>query len=105
MDIESLHCAGDRPLASPTNPSSAQAPGSKRAGRTQGEADGILDGQTGDGHGRQRFQGSYVVEKLRERGAREIIVPRSREHDLTEQRVVRSLLADEAGSRHPPGRR
>ena len=40
------------------------------------------------------FLGSYVVEKLRERGAREIIVPRSREHDLTEQRVVRSLLAE-----------
>lgn len=28
------------------------------------------------------FLGSFVVEKLRERGAREIVIPRSKEYDL-----------------------
>lgn len=39
------------------------------------------------------FLGSYVVEKLRARRAKDVIVPRSREYDLTEQQAVRDLLA------------
>src|SRR5258706_15838578 len=40
------------------------------------------------------FLGSFVVEKLRERGATEIVVPRSREYDLVNGDDVRRLLAD-----------
>lgn len=40
------------------------------------------------------FLGSYVVEKLRERGCTEIFVPRSANYDLTEQANVRRLYAD-----------
>jgi GDP-L-fucose synthase len=40
------------------------------------------------------FLGSFVVEKLRERGAREIVVPRSKEYDLVQGDAVRGLLAD-----------
>ncbi|RPF47018.1 GDP-L-fucose synthase [Thermodesulfitimonas autotrophica] len=40
------------------------------------------------------FLGSFVVEKLRERGCREVFVPRSREHDLREREVIRRLLRE-----------
>lgn len=40
------------------------------------------------------FLGSYIVEKLRERGAREVFVPRSAQYDLRELDAVRRLLAD-----------
>lgn len=40
------------------------------------------------------FLGSYVVEKLRERGCTDIFVPRSADHDLTEQVNVRRLYAE-----------
>ena len=37
------------------------------------------------------FLGSFVVKKLKERGATEIFVPRSREYDLTTEEAVRRL--------------
>jgi len=40
------------------------------------------------------FLGSYVVEKLREHGARHIFVPRSREYDLTEKDAVERAYRD-----------
>lgn len=40
------------------------------------------------------FLGSFVVEKLRDRGAAEIFVPRSREYDLVDGDAVRRLLRD-----------
>jgi GDP-L-fucose synthase len=40
------------------------------------------------------FLGSYVVEGLRARGAREIFVPRSREYDLVKLEAVRALYRD-----------
>jgi GDP-L-fucose synthase len=40
------------------------------------------------------FLGSFVVEKLRARGATEIFVPRSREYDLTDGEAVRRLYRD-----------
>ena len=40
------------------------------------------------------FLGSFVVEKLRERGATEIFIPRKRDYDLVEKEVVLQLLAD-----------
>ena len=40
------------------------------------------------------FLGSFVAQKLRERGAREVIVPRSRDYDLRDLAAVRRLLAD-----------
>jgi GDP-L-fucose synthase len=40
------------------------------------------------------FLGSYVVEKLRERGCTDVFVVRSAEYDLTEQTAVRRLYAD-----------
>jgi GDP-L-fucose synthase len=40
------------------------------------------------------FLGSVVVEKLRERGAGEVFVPRSTEYDLVDGSAVRRLLAD-----------
>ncbi len=40
------------------------------------------------------FLGSFVVEELRRRGCREIIVPRSRDYDLTEMEAVRRLYRD-----------
>jgi GDP-L-fucose synthase len=39
------------------------------------------------------FLGTFVTERLRARGAREIIVPRSREYDLVDGASVRRLLA------------
>lgn len=43
------------------------------------------------GHG---FLGSFVVEKLREAGAREVVVPRSRTHDLRLQTEALRLYTD-----------
>ncbi len=40
------------------------------------------------------FLGSFVVEELRRRGAREIFVPRSRDYDLVEMDAVKRLYAD-----------
>ena len=40
------------------------------------------------------FLGSFVVEKLRERGADEIFVPRSRDYDLVDGDAVRRLLRE-----------
>jgi GDP-L-fucose synthase len=40
------------------------------------------------------FLGSYVVDKLRERGCSDVFVVRSAEYDLTEQAAVRRLLAE-----------
>jgi len=40
------------------------------------------------------FLGSYVVEALRARGAREIVIPRSKDHDLVEMDAVRSLYRE-----------
>ena len=40
------------------------------------------------------FLGSFVVKKLRERGATEIIVPRSKDYDLRDINAVRRLFVD-----------
>ena len=40
------------------------------------------------------FLGSYVVEKLHERGARRIVVPRSHQYDLRQLEAIRRLLVD-----------
>jgi GDP-L-fucose synthase len=40
------------------------------------------------------FLGSYIVGKLRERGAREVAVPRSARYDLRQIEAVRELLSD-----------
>lgn len=40
------------------------------------------------------FLGSFVVEKLRERGCRQIFVPRSREYDLRDRDAIVRLLTD-----------
>src|SRR5438270_11043433 len=40
------------------------------------------------------FLGSFVVEKLKARGYRDIVVPRRREYDLTTERDVARLYAD-----------
>lgn len=40
------------------------------------------------------FLGSFVVGALRSRGAKEVIVPRSREYDLVDGEAVRRLLSD-----------
>lgn len=40
------------------------------------------------------FVGSFVVEKLRARGAGEVFVPRKREYDLREREAILQLLAD-----------
>lgn len=42
------------------------------------------------------FLGSYVVDALRSRGAREVIVPRSADYDLRDLTAVRRLLQDTA---------
>ena len=55
------------------------------------------------------FSGSFVVEKLRARGAKQVFVPRSKEYDLVDGAAVRRLLADTQARRSsftsPPGRR
>lgn len=40
------------------------------------------------------FLGSFVVGKLRQRGCREIFVPRSREYDLRQLEAIRRVLND-----------
>src|SRR6188474_3242935 len=40
------------------------------------------------------FLGSFVVEKLKERGCENIFVPRSREYDLVEMEAVKRLYRD-----------
>ena len=40
------------------------------------------------------FLGSFVVEKLRQRGCREIFVPRSREYDLRQLEAIQRMLDD-----------
>jgi GDP-L-fucose synthase len=40
------------------------------------------------------FLGSYVLEELRRRGAREIFVPRSRDYDLVDREAVRRVYRD-----------
>lgn len=40
------------------------------------------------------FLGSFVVEKLRERGARDIMVPRSKDYNLVEMQAVRQVYKD-----------
>ncbi len=40
------------------------------------------------------FLGSFIVEKLRERGAAEIIVPRSKDYDLRDINAIRRLFVD-----------
>jgi len=40
------------------------------------------------------FLGSFVVEKLRERGCRDIFVPRSREYDMVDLEAVKRLYRD-----------
>ncbi|MCB1247285.1 MAG: GDP-L-fucose synthase [Acidimicrobiia bacterium] len=52
-----------------------------------------LDGKTVLVTGGAGFLGSFVCPMLEERGAR-LVIPRRRDHDLTEQAVVRSLLHD-----------
>ena len=47
------------------------------------------------------FLGSFVVEKLRERGAREIIVPRSAEYDLRDNNAIHRLFQDRLGQSDP----
>lgn len=44
--------------------------------------------------GGRGFLGSFVVEKLRAAGAREIVVPRSKEHDLREKSETLRLYTD-----------
>ncbi len=40
------------------------------------------------------FLGSYVVEELRRRGARDVFVPRSKDYDLVDMAAVRALYRD-----------
>ncbi|WP_299026264.1 GDP-L-fucose synthase [uncultured Thermanaerothrix sp.] len=40
------------------------------------------------------FLGSFVVEKLRQRGATEIFVPRKRDYDLVDPQAIRRMLED-----------
>ena len=40
------------------------------------------------------FLGSFVVEKLQERGCNEIFVPRSKDYNLVEMEAVRRLYRD-----------
>jgi GDP-L-fucose synthase len=40
------------------------------------------------------FLGSFVVEKLRDRGAREVFVPRSKQYDLVQMEAVERVYAD-----------
>ncbi len=51
------------------------------------------------------FLGSYVIETLRARGAREIFVPRSKDYDLVDMAAVRRLYARRETHPRPPPRR
>jgi GDP-L-fucose synthase len=46
------------------------------------------------------FLGSFIVDKLRDRGAAEVIVPRRTAYDLRDIDAIRRLLLDVIG--HPP---
>ncbi len=48
------------------------------------------------------FLGSFVVDKLRKRGAAEIIVPRSKDYDLRDIEAIRQLLHDTTYRRKTP---
>jgi GDP-L-fucose synthase len=45
------------------------------------------------------FLGSFLVEKLRQRGARQVIVPRIEEYDLTQAEAIQRLFNDIEGTR------
>jgi len=45
------------------------------------------------------FLGSFLVEKLRQRGARQVIVPRIEEYDLTQAEAIQRLINDIEGTR------
>ena len=47
------------------------------------------------------FLGSFVVDKLRERGAAEIIIPRSQDYDLRDIQAIRQLFAEVQNSPFP----
>ncbi len=49
------------------------------------------------------FLGRHIVAKVRERGARDIIVPRSRDCDLRDLAAIRRLLAEAVGSSRKAG--
>lgn len=49
------------------------------------------------GHG---FLGRAVVQSLRDRGAAEVITPRSRDYDLRDATAIQRLLMDTSGPRH-----
>jgi len=49
------------------------------------------------------FLGSFVVEKLKQRGATDIIVPRSKDYDLRDLAAIRRLLADASHGLQMPG--
>jgi GDP-L-fucose synthase len=49
------------------------------------------------------FLGSFVVEKLKERGATEIIIPRIEDYDLVDLEDIRRLFEDVARSGSGPG--
>jgi GDP-L-fucose synthase len=51
------------------------------------------------------FLGSFVTRKLQERGAAQVIVPRSREYDLRDLDAIRRLLSDSAMPSLSGGRR
>ena len=44
------------------------------------------------------FLGSFIVDKLRARGAAEVIVPRRADYDLRDIQAIRQLFADVAAS-------
>jgi GDP-L-fucose synthase len=47
------------------------------------------------------FLGSFVVDKLGERGAAEIVAPRSSEYDLVQEEAIKQLLSDTAQAGRP----
>lgn len=47
------------------------------------------------------FLGSFVVDKLMERGAAEVVVPRSATYDLTQLAAIQQLLADTSQAGNP----
>jgi len=72
--------------------------GDARGGRAGyaalGRYDGILGEKRVTVSGGNGFLGSFVVEKLRAAGCREIFSPRSREYDLREKSQAEKLLRD-----------
>ncbi|HNM37654.1 MAG TPA: NAD-dependent epimerase/dehydratase family protein, partial [Anaerolineales bacterium] len=40
------------------------------------------------------FLGSFVVEKLKERGATDIFIPRKKDYDLTQREAIERLYVD-----------